>query len=79
MNAAGWKRFAAEYARSTSSVIAAAVLVVLVLAALFAPVLAPQDPYDLAQLEPLDARLAPGSASSPASSPGTSAGASMLR
>ena len=36
------------------------VLVLIVLVALLAPWLAPQDPYDLAALDVLDARLAPG-------------------
>lgn len=34
-----------------------------VLAAVFAPVIAPQDPYDLAQLDIMDGRLPPGSVS----------------
>lgn len=36
---------------------------ILVLAAVFAPVIAPQDPYDLAQLDIMDGRLAPGAES----------------
>src|SRR5690606_33919453 len=39
------------------------VLCALLLAALAAPWLSPQDPYDLAQLDILDARLAPGATS----------------
>ena len=35
-------------------------LVLVVLAALFAPVLAPQDPYDLAHLDIMDSRMEPG-------------------
>ena len=42
-------------------VLAACALVVLVVAAACAPLLAPQNPYDLARLEILDARLPPGS------------------
>jgi peptide/nickel transport system permease protein len=38
-------------------------LVLLALAALLAPWIAPQNPYDLAQLDVLDSRLAPGAAS----------------
>jgi len=41
-------------------VLAACALAVLALAALCAPLLAPQNPYDLAQLDILDARLPPG-------------------
>lgn len=44
---------------SKLTVLAAAVLAVAVLAALFAPLIAPQDPYDLAQLDVLDSRLPP--------------------
>ncbi|MDB5797251.1 MAG: transporter permease [Paucimonas sp.] len=39
-------------------------LALVLLAALFAPLLAPQNPYDLAQLDVLDSRLAPGQVSS---------------
>ena len=41
----------------------ATIVVGLVVAALFAPMIAPQDPYDLAQLDILDNRLSPGSES----------------
>ena len=37
--------------------------VLIVLAAIFAPLIAPQNPYDLAQLDIMDGRLPPGSAS----------------
>ncbi len=37
-----------------------AVLALIVLAALFAPLIAPQNPYDLASLDMMDSRLAPG-------------------
>lgn len=40
---------------------AAALFALLLLAAIAAPLITPQDPYDLAQLELLDAKLAPGS------------------
>jgi peptide/nickel transport system permease protein len=36
------------------------VLVLVLLAAIFAPLIAPQNPYDLAQLDILDSKLAPG-------------------
>ncbi|HET9644353.1 MAG TPA: ABC transporter permease [Burkholderiaceae bacterium] len=64
MNRIGWKRFVAEYRRSTGATIAAVVLGLLVLAAMLAPLISPQNPYDLAQLEVMDARLAPGTPSS---------------
>jgi peptide/nickel transport system permease protein len=41
--------------------LAAASLLVLVIVALFAPELSPQNPYDLAQLDIMDGRLEPGS------------------
>lgn len=39
------------------------VVTIFILAAVFAPLIAPQNPYDLAQLDILDGRLAPGSES----------------
>lgn len=44
--------------------VAFAILVLLCLVALFAPWIAPQNPFDLAQLDVLDARLRPGSMAS---------------
>ncbi|AGU53174.1 putative oligopeptide/dipeptide ABC transporter, permease protein [Variovorax paradoxus B4] len=55
------RRLLRQYARSRLAVLGAAVLLALMLAALFAPLLAPQNPYDLAQLDILDSRLPPGS------------------
>jgi peptide/nickel transport system permease protein len=49
-----------EFLRSRIATGALAVLALIVLVALFAPWIAPQNPYDLAQLDLLDARLAPG-------------------
>ena len=57
------RRFIAGYVGSRLAVAAFAVLLAMVLVALFAPVLTPQDPYDLTQLNILDGRLPPGSAS----------------
>ena len=54
-------RFAAEYAHSKLAVAALVALALIVLLALFAPWIAPQNPYDLASLDLLDARLPPGS------------------
>jgi peptide/nickel transport system permease protein len=47
-------------ARRPSTLGAVAIVAVLVIAALLAPLLAPQNPYDLATLSVLDNRLAPG-------------------
>jgi peptide/nickel transport system permease protein len=49
-----------EYRENWVAVIALAVVVLVVAAALGAPLIAPQDPYDLANLELMDARRAPG-------------------
>lgn len=40
-----------------------AIVSILLVLAIFAPLIAPQDPYDLAQLDIMDGRLAPGSSS----------------
>jgi len=54
----------ADFLRSRTATVAAAVLALIALAALAAPWLAPQNPYDLMQIDVLDARLKPGEASS---------------
>lgn len=54
------RRFLSEYAESKVAVGAAALLLILVLLAVFAPLIAPQNPYDLAQVDVLDSRLPPG-------------------
>ena len=51
---------AANYARDRIALAALWLLAALLLAAMAAPWLAPQNPYDLAQLDILDAKLAPG-------------------
>ena len=53
-------RLTAEFARSRTAVAGAAVLALILLAALFAPLVSPQNPYDLAQLDIMDAKLEPG-------------------
>lgn len=55
-----WRRFAAAYVRSRLAVAALVVLVLIVLVGVAAPWVSPQNPYDLAQLDILDARLPPG-------------------
>jgi peptide/nickel transport system permease protein len=55
-----FRRFLSLYAESRLALIAAVVLVCIVVMAFAAPWIAPQNPYDLAQLDILDARLAPG-------------------
>jgi peptide/nickel transport system permease protein len=55
---------AANYARDRIAMVALWLLAALLFAAFAAPWLAPQNPYDLAQLDILDAKLAPGAQSS---------------
>lgn len=57
------RAFAREFMDSRLAVAGAVVLLLMVLAALLANFLAPQNPYDLAQLDLLDSRLPPGSVS----------------
>ncbi|WP_225025910.1 ABC transporter permease [Xinfangfangia pollutisoli] len=53
-------RFLRVYARSPLAVIGLIGTVLVLLAAIFAPVLSPQNPYDLLQLDILESRLPPG-------------------
>lgn len=55
-----WWRVVADFLQSRTAVAGLVVLVLVVLAALAAPWITPQNPYDLMQLDVLDARLAPG-------------------
>jgi len=55
--------FVADFASSKTAVFGAVLLLAFVVVALLAPWLVPQDPYDLAKLDILDARLPPGSPS----------------
>jgi peptide/nickel transport system permease protein len=55
-----WRRFASEFLESRLAVGGLLLLLAMVGIALLAPLLAPQNPYDLAKLDLLDARLAPG-------------------
>ena len=52
--------FWAEFRENWIAVAALAVVVVIVFIAVFAPLIAPQDPYDLATLSLMDARRPPG-------------------
>lgn len=53
-------RFAAEFAASPVALAAFAVTLILALLAVFAELVAPQNPYDLAQLDIMDGMLPPG-------------------
>ena len=57
------QRIVADFAESKLALSGLAVLALILLAALFAPLISPQNPYDLAQLDVLDSRLPPGSRS----------------
>ena len=57
-----FRRFVAEFAASKIALLGLAGFVIVVLAALTASWIAPQNPYDLAQLDILDGRMPPGSA-----------------
>jgi peptide/nickel transport system permease protein len=61
-----WWRVAADFLHSRIAVAGLALLAVVALAALAAPWITPQNPYDLMQLDVLDARLKPGTPSSAA-------------
>jgi peptide/nickel transport system permease protein len=54
------REFTASFARDRIAVAAVGALALILLAATFAPLISPQNPYDLAQLDILDSKLAPG-------------------
>ena len=56
-----FRRFVADYCDSRLAVAAFGLLMIILFIALFAPLISPQDPYDLKQLDVMDARLEPGS------------------
>jgi peptide/nickel transport system permease protein len=58
-----FRRFVAEFAASHLALLGLVVFVVIALLAIFASWIAPQNPYDLAQLDIMDGRLPPGSKS----------------
>jgi peptide/nickel transport system permease protein len=56
------RRLAGDFAGNPVAVFGLGLLLVIVVAAVLAPLISPQNPYDLAQLDVLDGRLPPGSA-----------------
>ncbi|GGI54956.1 ABC transporter permease [Oxalicibacterium solurbis] len=58
------QRFLRNYLASRIALCGSVLLIAIVLAAIFAPWLAPQNPYDLSQVDILDARLPPGAQAS---------------
>ncbi len=55
-----FRRFVSEFAESKLALFGLAVFVLIALCAIFAPWIAPQNPYDLAQLDIMDGRMEPG-------------------
>lgn len=59
----GFRRFLSDFCESRIAVGAAVIFVTIVFLAVFAPWIAPQDPYDLATVSIFDARMPPGAES----------------
>jgi peptide/nickel transport system permease protein len=59
----GWRAFLAEYAKAPGAVAAVIVLALVLFVAAAAPLLAPQNPYDLRQIDIMDNLQAPGARS----------------
>jgi peptide/nickel transport system permease protein len=55
-----FRRITADFAQSRIALVGLALFALILLAALFAPFVSPQNPYDLAQLDIMDSRLPPG-------------------
>ena len=64
-----WRRAIVEFSRSRLAVVGLVMLVIIVAIALTAPWISPQNPYDLAQLDVLESKLAPGTESSTTGKP----------
>lgn len=58
-----FRRFWGDFFESRIATLGLVAIVLIILAAVFAPWIAPQDPYDLGQVSVLDARLPPGETS----------------
>ena len=57
------RRIASDFGSNPVAVVGLVLLMLIVLAAIFAPLISPQNPYDLAQLDVMDSKLPPGSKS----------------
>ncbi len=55
-----FRRFVSEFASSRLALFGLVVITLIALVAIFAPWIAPQNPYDLAQLDIMDGRMEPG-------------------
>lgn len=58
-----FQRIVADFVANPVAVFGLALLAIVMLTAIFAPLISPQNPYDLAQLDVMDSRLPPGSPS----------------
>ena len=58
-----FQRFVADYFESRIATVAFAVLLVILFIGVFAPVISPTDPYDLALVDVMNSRLTPGTES----------------
>ena len=54
------RRIASDFVANPVAVVGLLLLILIVLAAIFAPLISPQNPYDLAQLDVMDSKLPPG-------------------
>src|SRR6478752_2059005 len=57
-----FKRIASDFLANPIAIGGLALLALVVAAAIFAPLISPQNPYDLAQIDIIDSKLPPGSA-----------------
>ncbi len=55
------QRIVSDFLANPVAIFGLGLLALVVLAAIFAPLISPQNPYDLAQLDVMDSRLPPGS------------------
>ncbi|WP_159998234.1 ABC transporter permease [Roseomonas sp. 18066] len=55
-----FRRMASEFCESKTAVVGLVIFAIIVLIAVFAPLITPQNPYDLAQLDIMDGRMEPG-------------------
>src|SRR6266699_1829723 len=56
-----FQRIVGDFVADPVAVFGLALLAIVMLTAIFAPLISPQNPYDLAQLDVMDSRLPPGS------------------
>ena len=59
-NQSPFQRIAADFAESRLALFGLGMLTLVLLIAVFAPLISPQNPYDLAQLDVMDSRMEPG-------------------